>query len=53
LKAAAFDKLIKKEIAAKSDKQMSKIARLKALRLAPETPDISKKRKSRSANNSK
>jgi hypothetical protein len=39
VKAAATDKIIKNEIAAKSAKQMSKIARLKAQRLALEEAD--------------
>ena len=40
LKAAAFDEFIRKENAARQAEQMSKIARLKALRMAGGASDI-------------
>jgi hypothetical protein len=42
LKAAAFEESVRQEIAARQAKQASKIARLKALRLADGASDISR-----------
>jgi hypothetical protein len=47
-KSDALDKFVKKEIAVAQEKRMSKIARLKAQRLAKEaaTPELPKSRES-------